>query len=70
VVSLEKSLITFKSKLFNNIEISVFDEVVSKFKNYNAKEIRKLSHEEEAWINNEKSKGLIDYNDSFKLIHV
>jgi hypothetical protein len=28
------------------------------------------SHEEKAWLDNEASKGLIDYNYSFELIHV
>ncbi len=60
----------FKSTLFDKAEIDTLDEIVSKFEKYNAKEIRELSHEEKAWINNEKSKGLIDYNYSFELIHV
>lgn len=61
---------TFKSSLFDKAEIDILDEIVSKFEKYNAKEIRELSHEEKAWIENEKSKGLIDYNYSFELIHV
>ncbi|WP_047548509.1 type II toxin-antitoxin system antitoxin SocA domain-containing protein [Psychroserpens sp. Hel_I_66] len=60
----------FKSTLFDKAEIDILDEIVSKFEKYNAKEIRELSHEEKAWIDNEKSKGLIDYKYSFELIHV
>lgn len=60
----------FKSTLFDKAEIDVLDKIVSKFEKYNAKEIRELSHEEKAWIDNEKSKGLIDYNYSFELIHI
>ena len=60
----------FKSELFDKVEIDILDEIILKFKKYNAKEIRELSHEEKAWIDNEKSKGLIDYNYSFELIHV
>ena len=60
----------FKSALFDKVEIDILDEIILKFKKYNAKEIRELSHEEKAWIDNEKSKGLIDYNYSFELIHV
>lgn len=61
---------TFNSTLFDKVEIDILDEIILKFKKYNAKEIRELSHEEKAWIDNEKSKGLIDYNYSFELIHV
>lgn len=61
---------SFNSDLFDEAEISILDKIVSKFEKYNAKEIRELSHEEKAWIDNEKSKGLIDYNYSFELIHV
>jgi len=60
----------FNSVLFDKVEIGILDEIILKFKKYNAKEIRELSHEEKAWIDNEKSKGLIDYNYSFELIHV
>ena len=61
---------TFNNDLFDVDEIKVLNEIVNKFKKHNASEIRKLSHEEKAWIDNEKNKGLIDYNYSFQLIHV
>jgi putative zinc finger/helix-turn-helix YgiT family protein len=61
---------SFNSTLFDETEIEVLDKIASKFEKYNAKEIRELSHEEKAWIDNEKSKGLIDYSYSFELIHV
>lgn len=61
---------TFNSDLFDETEIKILDRIISKFDKYNAREIRELSHEEKAWIDNEKNKGLIDYNYSFELIHV
>lgn len=61
---------TFNRALFDDVEIDILDKIILKFDKYNAKEIRELSHEEKAWINNEKNKGLIDYNYSFELIHV
>jgi len=61
---------TFNSNLFDETEIKILDKIILKFEKYNAKEIRELSHEEKAWIDNEKNKGLIDYNYSFELIHI
>jgi len=61
---------TFNSDLFEETELKILDTIVSKFEKYNAKEMRELSHEEKAWIDNEKNKGLIDYAYSFELIHV
>ncbi|MDB0614870.1 Prophage ps3 protein 01 [Tenacibaculum dicentrarchi] len=60
----------FNSTLFDKFEIDILAEIASKFENYNATEIRDLSHQEKAWIDNEKAKLLIDYNYSFELIHV
>lgn len=61
---------SFNAKLFDESEIKALEEVVSKFKTRSATEIRQLSHEEKAWIDNEKEKRLIDYNYSFELIHI
>ena len=67
----EKSpLKSFNANLFEEREIKALEEVVYKFKTLTATEIRRLSHEEKAWIDNEKEKGLIDYNYSFELIHI
>ncbi len=67
----EKSPTTsFNTNLFEESELKILEEIVSKFKEVNATEIRKLSHDEKAWIENEKEKRLIDYNYSFELIHI
>lgn len=67
----EKSLLkSFNANLFAESEIKTLEEVVSKFKTLTATEIRQISHEEKAWIDNEKEKQLIDYNYSFELIHI
>ncbi len=60
----------FNSELFSSEEIDSLNFIVNKFKGYNATQIMEKSHEEKAWIDNEKQKGLIDYNYSFNLIHV
>ncbi|MCG8253149.1 SocA family protein, partial [Tenacibaculum finnmarkense genomovar finnmarkense] len=49
----------FNSTLFDKFEIDILAEIASKFENYNATEIRDLSHQEKVWIDNEKNKGLI-----------
>ncbi len=61
---------TFNSALFDDSEIIVLNKIVATFERYNASEMKELSHEERAWINNEKGKDLIDYNYAFELIHV
>ncbi|MEJ4089539.1 hypothetical protein [Galbibacter orientalis] len=43
---------------------------MSTFRGYNATQIMEKSHEEKAWLENEKSKSLIDYNYAFELIHI
>jgi uncharacterized phage-associated protein/DNA-binding transcriptional regulator YiaG len=60
----------FNDILFDENELKSLEEVVSKFNKLNATEIRELSHEEKAWVENEKEKKLIDYNYSFDLIHI
>lgn len=61
---------SFNTNLFDDSEIKALEEVASKFKKHSATDIRELSHEEKAWIDNEKEKRLIDYNYSFDLIHI
>jgi hypothetical protein len=43
---------------------------VGAFKGCNATQIMAKSHEEKAWLENEKSKSLIDYKYAFELIHL
>lgn len=60
----------FNSELFSEEELESLNYIVAKFKGFTATNIMKVSHEEKAWIENEKDKDLIDYNYSFDLIHV
>lgn len=60
----------FNSELFSSEEIESLNTIVNTFKGCNATQIMKKSHEEKAWLENEKSKSLIDYNYAFDLIHV
>ncbi|MBF4492358.1 DUF4065 domain-containing protein [Flavobacterium sp. MR2016-29] len=60
----------FNSELFNEIELESLEEVVVKFKNCNASQIKDISHKEKAWIENEKGKNKINYNYGFDLIHI
>lgn len=60
----------FNSELFSSEEIESLNTIVSIFRGCNATQIMEKSHEEKAWIDNEKQKGLIDYNYSFELLHV
>ncbi len=60
----------FNSELFSSEEIETLNTIVSTFRGCNATQIMEKSHEEKAWLENEKSKSLIDYNYAFELIHV
>lgn len=60
----------FNSELFSSEEIESLNTVLSTFRGCNATQIMEKSHEEKAWLENEKSKSLIDYNYAFELIHV
>lgn len=60
----------FNSELFSDVELESLETVMNKFKGYTAKKIMEVSHEEKAWIDNEKTKGKIDYNYAFDLIHI
>jgi uncharacterized phage-associated protein/DNA-binding transcriptional regulator YiaG len=60
----------FNSELFSSEEMESLNTIISIFRGCNATQIMERSHEEKAWLDNEESKGLIDYNYSFELIHV
>ncbi|WP_158978587.1 type II toxin-antitoxin system antitoxin SocA domain-containing protein [Cellulophaga sp. L1A9] len=60
----------FNSELFSSEEMESLNTIVSVFRSCNATQIMEKSHEEKAWLDNEESKGLIDYNYSFELMHV
>ena len=61
---------TFNEELFDLSELESLNEVAIKFKKCNATQIKNISHEESAWIDNEKDKNKINYNYGFNLIHV
>lgn len=60
----------FNPELFSSEEIESLNTIVSTFRGCNATQIMEKSHEEKAWLENEKNKSLIDYNYAFGLIHV
>lgn len=61
---------SFNPELFNEIELESLKQVIVKFKNCNASQIKDISHKEKAWIENEKEKNKINYNYGFDLIHI
>lgn len=60
----------FNSELFNSVELESLKNVADAFRHCNATKIMEKSHEEKAWLENKKHKGLIDYNYAFDLIHI
>lgn len=59
---------SFNSELFNSLEIENLTQIADTFRGMSASQIKEISHKEKAWIENEKSKSLIDYNYSFELL--
>jgi DNA-binding transcriptional regulator YiaG/uncharacterized phage-associated protein len=57
----------FNPGLFSKDELMVLEAVVERFKNISTKEIIDISHNEKAWMENEKEKRLIDYGYGFEL---
>ena len=66
----KSTLKDFNSELFSSEEIESLNAIVNTFRGCTATQIMKKSHEEKAWMDNEKTKALIDYNYSFSLLHV
>lgn len=60
----------FSSSMFSAIELESLERVVLRFKEVNTKEIVDLSHEEQAWIENVKTKSIISYTTAFELKHI
>jgi uncharacterized phage-associated protein/DNA-binding transcriptional regulator YiaG len=61
---------TFDAALFTEQEIQTLNEISQKFKSFTAKKIKDISHEETAWIENEKNKGLISFDYAFELKNI
>ena len=57
----------FNANLFSEIELEVLEKVAEVFKPTSTNEMIELSHLEEAWKKNEKTKGLISYEYAFEL---
>lgn len=58
----------FNDTIFNKIELEILEKVAQKFKGVSTKHIIEYSHQEKAWIENEKERTIISYKDyGFKL---
>lgn len=57
----------FDSSLFSDSEMNVMERVYARFKDCNAVEISAISHQEDAWIENQKITAIIRYDYGFKL---
>ncbi len=57
----------FRSSIFSEIELKVLEMVAFEFKATSTNDIIHLSHQEEAWIKNEKKRGVISYEYAFAL---
>lgn len=62
-----KNKVDFNQDIFSKEEIESLKLVFDKFKHSNATEIKDISHEEDAWLDNHESKDLIDYSYAFTL---
>lgn len=61
---------TFNQDLFDEVELESLKAIAVRFAKCNATQIKDISHQEKAWIENEKGKNKINYNYGFDLIHV
>ncbi len=61
---------TFNQDLFDEVELESLKTIAVRFAKCNATQIKDISHQEKAWIENEKGKNKINYNYGFDLIHV
>ncbi len=60
----------FDANLFSDIEINTLNSVAERFKNFTSTEIREISHEEKAWIDNNKNRKKISYKYAYELQHI
>jgi uncharacterized phage-associated protein/DNA-binding transcriptional regulator YiaG len=61
---------SFETTLFDEKEIETLNYISNRFKNVSVSKIKQLSHEETAWLENEKDKALISFDYAFDLKHV
>lgn len=57
----------FNSELFSVTELEILESVANRFAFTSTKEIIEISHQEEAWIQNEKEKNAISYEYAFEM---
>jgi DNA-binding transcriptional regulator YiaG/uncharacterized phage-associated protein len=60
----------FRKEHFTTEELETLDKVKSRFEEVKTKEIIELSHQEKAWIDNEKNKTIISYDSAFDLKNI
>jgi putative zinc finger/helix-turn-helix YgiT family protein len=61
---------SFNAELFKAEELEILEQVASRFEKATTKEMVGISHLEEAWIQNEKEKQIIDYRYAFDLSQI
>ena len=57
----------FNESLFDAYELQILEQVSAKFSNMNTPEVIDFSHNEKAWIDNEKERNIIDYKYAFEI---
>ena len=57
----------FNESLFSSVELKSLETVANRFKNTKTKDIILISHDEDAWIQNEKNRNIISYQYAFYL---
>ena len=62
-----QSTLSPDTSCFSPEEQSILDQVLENFRNDNVSSISNKSHQEDAWIQNNQNKGLINYNTAFTL---
>lgn len=58
---------SFDTSLFSDIELETLEIVAKKFKETSTQDIVEMSHEEDAWKENEEAHSIIDYQRAFTL---
>ena len=59
---------SFNPEIFSESELALLEEVADRFRNYSTNSIIAISHQEKAWIENERERKIIDYNYGFDMI--
>lgn len=57
----------FNSSLFTKTDLGILESVVDRFKTTSTKDIIEISHQEEAWKQNEKDRSIISYEFAFEI---